>query len=281
MSRILITGGTGNVGSEVVNKLNDHAADIRLALRNPTNVGGSNHEKVAFDFKNPDTFESSFRDVDKLFLMRPPAISKVEKYIFPAIDKAEKSGVQHVVFLSLQGAEGNKIVPHHKIEQYLKKSSMLWTFLRPSFFMQNLNTTHQKEIREDNALFVPAGSGKTSFIDVRDIASVAALALTEDGHLNKAYELTGTKALSYNEVADAFSEVLNRAIQYENPSILRFVFRMMKRGEKLSFALVMVALYTTVRFGMAEHVTDTVEQLLGRPPIKLEEYVADYKGCWE
>jgi uncharacterized protein YbjT (DUF2867 family) len=171
-------------------------------------------------------------------------------------------------------------VPHHKVEGYVRASGVPYTFLRPSFYMQNLNTTHREEIAERGEICVPVGDAKTSFIDVRDVGSVAAQALTEEGHAGRAYELTGGEALDYYEVAAIFSEVLGEEVTYANPSLLRFVRSSVARGVPLKFALVMAGLYTSTRLGMADRVTPVVEELLGRPPITLRQYVRDYADAW-
>ena len=91
------------------------------------------------------------------------------------------AGVRHIVFLSLIGAEKNKVVPHAKIEQLLQAGPATYTLLRAGFFMQNLSTTHRRDIVENDDVFIPAGKGKTAFVDTRDLAAVAALALTQAG----------------------------------------------------------------------------------------------------
>jgi uncharacterized protein YbjT (DUF2867 family) len=99
-------------------------------------------------------------------------------------------GVEQVVFLSLLGAEKNSIVPHRAVEDHLREmTGISWTFLRPSFFMQNLENAHEDDIKKLNHIIVPAGSGTTSFIDGRDIAAIAAKVLSEDISLHdrKAY----------------------------------------------------------------------------------------------
>ena len=106
--------------------------------------------------------------------------------------------------------------------------------------------------------------------------SLAAVVLTEDGHENRAYDLTGPEALTYEEVAAAFSDVLDRPITYADPSILTFVRRMRSRGEPLPFVALMVGIYTTARLGLADRVTDDVERLLGRPARDVATFVADY-----
>ncbi len=280
---ILITGATGNVGVEVVKALQSYQADIRVAARHVDSARaklGNGIGYVRFDFERPETYAAAFHDVRRLFLVRPPHISDVSRHIAPAIRAAYDTGVEQIVFLSLLGVEKNRVVPHAKIEQAIQAAGVSWTFLRCSFFMQNLNTTHRDELRDASEIFVPAGFGKTSFIDVRDIGLIGAKALIEDGHGNKAYDLTGTEALTYDDVAAALSTALGRPIRYTNPSLLAFVTRWLARGTPLSFALVMAAIYTTARLGLAGYVADDVERLLGRKPITLAQYAEDYRSSW-
>ncbi len=106
------------------------------------------------------------------------------------------------------------------------------------------------------------------------------MALTEDGHRNKGYSLTGKDALDYYQVAEIYSRVLDKEIKYTKPSIFRFFYRMHKRGMKTGYILIMIAFYTTARLGLAKKTTSKLEELLDREPISVEQYVSDYKGCW-
>ncbi len=283
MSKILVIGATGNVGAEVIKALGPSNFTVVAAVRDIGRAKarlGDAIEYVVFDFKQPATFKAAFEGVQKVFLVRPPDISNAKKYIAPAIEAAKQAGVKHVTFLSLLGVEKNRVVPHYKIEQLLLTSGLDWTFLRASFFMQNLNTAQRDDIKEHSDIFVPAGKGKTSFIDVRDIAAVAAKSLTEDGHVKKAYDLTGKVALDYYEVAGYMTVVLGRTVGYSNPSPLKFFGQMRQRKQPIAFILVMIALYTTARFGLAGRVTPDTEKLLGRPPIGIRQYIEDYKPAW-
>lgn len=280
---ILVTGASGNVGGEIVRLLSERgfavrAADRRVAQTESERAPGV--EAVAFDFSRPETFAPALAGVERIFLMRPPAIANVRRFIFPAIDAAKQAGVKQIVFLSLIGVEQNRIVPHYKIEQHILASGLDYTFLRASFFMQNLNTTHRREIRERSEIFVPAGQGKTSFIDVRDIAAVAALALTQAGHAGQAYDLTGGEALDYDQVARLFSQALGRTITYRRPSLLQFLRRQRESGVPASMALVMAGIYTTARLGLAGRLAEDTRRLLGRAPIRLKDYIDDYKASW-
>lgn len=279
VSNVLVTGATGNVGREVVRLLSDLDYPVIAAVRNPIEASksiSSNIRCVFFDFTNPETFTDAFAGINKLFLVRPPAIANIHK-ITPALNAAKKVGIEEIVFLSIIGADKNRIVPHYAIERAIEQLNIPATFLRCSFFMQILNTTHREDIRRRGRLFMPAGNGRTSFIDVRDIAAVAVKILTEEqdrakGELlsNRAYDLTGAVALTYSEVAAIFITVLSRPIHYTNPSIPTFIWQMLQQGFPLPFVLVMVGIYTTARFGLANLVTSDVQQLLNRSPISID-----------
>jgi len=285
--QILITGATGNVGKETIKKLLNSKLENFNVIAGVRDLNEAkeklNYNKlrfIKFDFKNKKLIKKSLQHIDKMLLVRPPAISKVKKYILPVIKEAKINDIKHIVFLSLQGVENNPLVPHYKIEKFIKKEKIPYTFLRPSFFMQNLSTTHKKEIKENDEIYIPAGEGKTNFIDVRDIAEAASLVLREEEHKNKAYELTGKESLSYYEIANILSEELGRKIVYKDPSIIKFFIRKKKEGLSIGKILIMIGLYTVAKLGKANKITNEVQNLLGKEPIKFSEFVKDYKEVW-
>lgn len=282
MASILVTGATGNVGAEVVNILQERGVVFRVGARNVERTQqtlGGDADVVRFDFLDETSFSGAFAGVQALFLVRPPQLANVPKQIVPALEAAINAGVEHVVFLSLQGVENNKVTPHYKIEQYLLQADVDTTFLRAGFFMQNLSTTHQEEIRDRDEIAVPVGKALTSFIDVRDIAAVAVEALTNAEHRNKAYTLTGKEALSYYQVAEILSEELARKIRYTNPSPFRFFFAQQRRSG-IGYAFVVTMLYTITRFGNASEVSDDVQNILGHEPISFRQFARDYRDHW-
>ncbi|MDF5724489.1 MAG: SDR family oxidoreductase [Rhizonema sp. PD37] len=284
MLKILVTGATGNVGREVIRLLFNQNCHVCAAVKNIDNakqILGSNIHYIPFDFTNSNTWANAFVGVNKLFLVRPPAFANIRKQIAPVLYAAKQAGIEQIVFLSILGAERNRFVPHSKIERYIEQLCIPATFLRASFFMQNLNTVHREDIKTRGELFMPAGNGKTSFIDVRDIAAVAVRTLVEDGHSQRAYTLTGGEALTYYEVADIFTAVLGKPMRYINPSVLSFVAQMSARRLPLSFVFIMAAIYTTARLGLADSITSDVEQLLLRPPLTLRQYIEDYQQFWQ
>ena len=288
LAPVLVTGATGNVGRAVVRALLDADVAVRALATAPdiarAQFGSSSPllTIVPFDFENPATYAPAFSGAVALFLMRPPAIGDAS-VITPALDAAYHSGVRRVVFLSVQGAEQNPLVPHHAIEKHLKAlakshSTFSYTLLRAAFFMQNLSTTHAPDIRELSEILVPAGNGRTAFVDARDVGAAAALVLTEGNHAksaNRAYELTGREALTYTEVASILSRASGRAISYNRPGLLRFYRAMRRRGHTRGFVTVMMALYSTARLGLAAHLSSDLETLLRRPPVTLAQFLRE------
>ena len=276
---ILITGATGNVGGDVLRGLLELGLPARAAVTNPERAAKAlpaGAEVTRFDFSDLSTFGAALEGINRVFLMRPPAMGD-PKTFKPFLEAIKFVGIEQVVFLSLLGAQANPVVPHRKIELEIERLEIPHVFLRPSFFLQNLSTTHLQDILERNDIFVPAGRGKTSFIDARDIAAVAVRALSVPHVVNGGIDLTGADALSYAEVAAIFSEVLGRKITYSDPLPPKFGLEMQRRGIKAEFVNVMILIYNTNRLGFAARVTGDVKRILGREPIAVQEFVQDFR----
>ena len=283
MNTVLVTGATGNVGREVVKALQGRNVRVVAAVTDPEKPEphlAPDTERVRFVFGEEATYAPAFQGVDAVFLLRPPQISDAKHLINPAVDAMRAAGVRAVTFLSVQGAQSNPLVPHHAIEKHLERSGLEYTFLRAAFFMQNLSTTHRDDIRLHDDIMVPAGIGRTAFVDVRDLAAVAALTLTEAGHARRAYELTSDEALTYDEVARILSDVLGRTIRYPHPNVLQFWNRMHERRQPMGYVLVMTALYAVAALGKAGHLTDDTRRLLGRDPVTFRQFAQDSAEVW-
>ncbi len=164
MPNILITGTTGNIGTEVIRFLNKKSSDNRIiaGVRNIEKAklafkGFSTLKFVHFDFENPDTFKNALLDIDLVFLLRPPHISDVDRFFKPLISAIKEQNIQKIVFLSVQGAEKSKVIPHNKIERLITTSGLDYIFLRPSYFMQNLTTTLIGDIQTKREIILSTG----------------------------------------------------------------------------------------------------------------------------
>ncbi|MBW8485868.1 NmrA family NAD(P)-binding protein [Actinomadura parmotrematis] len=272
--RVVVTGATGNVGRYVLEDLRERGVPVRAATPHPR--GGA----ARFDWTDAATWRPAFEDASAVFVVRPPQLSDVARDMVPALDEARRLGVRRFVLLSLQGAERNPVVPHHKLERYLRATGDGWTFVRPSFFMQNLSTTHAADVRDHDRIIVPAGGGRTAFVDVRDVAAVAAAALADDAHAGRAYTPTGPDALTYDQVASVLSAELGRPVDYVRPSALQYWWHARRTGMPPAMALVTLGIYTTARLGLAAGLTGDVERVTGRPPRALARFAHDERAAW-
>ena len=245
-----------------------------------TNKDDSDDLWDSTDDSDEDTIGPALSGVTGLLLVRPPAISDVRRYLLPVVRAAAAAGVEHVVFLSLQGAQYNPFVPHHKVEGYLKESRLRYSLLRPSFFMQNLSTTHRDDIRRHHQLLLPAGHARTSFVDAEDVGAVAAQLLLAPPATSAGYELTSRQALTYDEVTAELSAVLGRPIRYRAAGIFEFRAYEKAKGTPPALINVMTGIYLAARFGLAAHVSPVLAGLLGREPGTLRAFLERERACW-
>lgn len=284
MTKVLITGATGNVGIEVIKSLQNinHQLELYAGVRDlkadKIKLGSYNIKFSQFDFTDIETCKSSLDSCDILFLLRPPQISDVEKYFKPIIDNCKEKAVQYIVFLSVQGVEKSKIIPHHKIEKLIVESKIPYSFLRPAYFMQNFTTTLHNDLVNKRLIYLPAGNAKFTLIDVRDIGSVSAHILTNiSQHLNKSYELTGKEKLSFSEMAKALSSKLGIDIQFKSPNLINFFITKKKEKMPTMLILVMIMLHYFPRFQNEPAITDWVEKITAQQPIAFEQFINDNK----
>jgi uncharacterized protein YbjT (DUF2867 family) len=286
----LVTGPGGNVGAELVELLRraPPGSPWRVVSRHPPVVPldeGSMPEIVVMDFFDPTTWSRALHGVRTLFLLFPlPSNHAARTAIVPFIEAAQAAGCRHVVYVSVFGADRVRFIPHHIVEAALRCSSMTWTVLRCSFFMQNLHrriSTHGLDIAERGELFIPAGDGRTTFLDARDAAAVAALAMRNpEHHRNVVHHLTGPAALTMTEVADALTDHLGYRVTYTRPGVIRFVRRLRARGVGWDAIGFMCAVYTLTRWGRNQPITDEVTRLLGRRPTDLNRFLQDSAWRW-
>lgn len=283
--KILITGASGTVGQYVVEELLKKDEKIVAAGSDPEKlirIFGDEIEAVKFDFTDESTFVSALKDVNRVFLMRPPHLGKPDD-LYPFIDAMANNDIKLISFLSLMGVEKNPFPPHHKIEKYIEQFKIPFAHIRPGFFMQNLSGIHSIEIRENNEIFVPAGKSKTSFIDAADIGLAISTVLNNpDEYKNTNYTITGPEALDYYEIADILTEVTGRKIEYTKPGFLKYRSHYIKkRGLDKKYVNITMALYLMTRLGTAKKVTDDFKKLTGKKPRTFKEFAVDNLESFE
>ena len=260
---ILVIGGTGTVGGQLVKQLAAKGAAFRVLTRDPGKVKGA--EAVKGDLADPSSLDPAFRGAQAVFLLTnsSPESVRLKKN---AIDAAKKAGVERVVNLSVLGAEANSPVQlsrwHAQTEQALRESGLAWTNLQPGFFMQNL--LGMATIKSQGAIYGAAGEGKLAPIDARDIAAAAVEALTGKGHERKSYPLTGPEALSFAQIAEKLSKAVGEPIRYVNLPPDEFRKGLLAAGLPDWLVADYLAMHAWFASGGAGQVDPTLEKLIGR-----------------
>ncbi|WP_158698570.1 MULTISPECIES: SDR family oxidoreductase [Microbacterium] len=281
---VFVTGATGSVGAAAVASLVEKGVRVVAAVRDASATGAlpAGAEHRVFEFSaDPEAMRRALEGCDRLFLMRPPPIEDVEQFLFPLIDAAMAMGIRQIVFLSLQGVEHNKGVPHYRVEKYLEQIGAPFTFLRPNFFMQNLSTTYRDDIRDRDEIFLPAGHAFTAFIDARDIGAVAAAVLTSPGHIRKKYTLNGEQSLTYRNVGRILSDILGRPIRYARPSEKEYLARLTAEGYPKDYIDVQRMIYRVVRWNISAFPNRAVRKLTGRPAATFRQFAERERTAWE
>ena len=285
MGKILVSGASGNVGRYVVKYALAAGQEVKAAGTDVKRLAKlfPDVEAVVFDFMKPSTFVSALRDVDRVFIMRPPHLGN-PKDLKPFIDALQKQrSIQLVSFLSLMGVEKNPVPPHHKIEKYIEQAGLPYCHIRPSFFMQNISGVHAFEIQHFNRIVVPVKHAVTSFIDAEDIGELTARVLCDaPKHQNTSYTITGAEAIDYWEVARILSEELGRRIVYTNPKpSFAKKYWISVRGLEKKYCTVMGMLYMMTRCKGAKKVTTDFEEVMQKKPKSFRQFVRDNAEAWE
>ncbi|MDX3310607.1 NAD(P)H-binding protein [Streptomyces sp. ME08-AFT2] len=274
---ILVTGATGNIGRELTRELDAKGAKLRLLVRDPARAAQlpERAERAVGDLGEPTTLAPAFAGVDTLFLLTQGIGTE---YTAAAIAAAEAADVHHIVHLSSFHVSFDPIPAmgrwHHEREKLIRTSGIPATFLRPGGFMTNA-LDWLPTIREGNYVLDPVGPGRYAPIDPADIAAVAALALTEAGHQDKQYVLTGDETFTVTEQVRIISETIGRDIEVRETATpaeaVRFRF---PNGAPQALADAITEGFTLMRADTVGLRTDTVERLLGRRPRTFADWCA-------
>ena len=278
---IRITGATGNVGAELVKRLSERGEKVRAFVRRGSHGGAiavREAEIVAGDFREPSSFLPALKGIERLFLLIPSS-KDVERQQKDFVDAAKQSGVRHIVKLSQLDARkdsrGRFQRYHGNVETHIEKSGIAYTFLRPNLFMQAL-LNFRAAIVSQGVLYAPAGNGRVSIVDVRDIAAVAERALTEAGHEGKVYEITGPEALTHGEMAATLSHGLGQTVKHVDLSPTAFREALLSFGLPPWQAEGVVEDYEQYRNGEASAISSAVRDVTGQEPHTFGKFAEDY-----
>lgn len=284
---ILITGASGNIGYEIIRGFREIGTRHKIiaGTHNPENGRKVLAEFGPLDFRNlnfadQSTFNTALDNIDIVFLLRPPQLADVHKYFAPFTKKMKEKGIEKVVFLSVQGVEKQKYIPHFKMERLIEKEGFGFVFLRPGYFMQNLTTTLLNEIKFENKIFIPSGKLKFNWVDARDIGLACAHILNNfENFKNKSYEITGQEFMGFKEVARIITGATGKIVTYESPNLIKFFRAKRKLGISKPMILVLIMLHYLPRFGKNKpRLTNELFDITDKKPSSLNEFVLREKN---
>lgn len=284
---ILVTGGTGKVGTGLVKQLSSLSAPFKVMARDPAkakNTLGANVEVVQGDLANPGSLDAAMKGVDTVFLLSPVSPAQVE-HQSNAIQAAKRAGVKRVVKLSSVGATPSSPMQfgrwHAQTEQELQSSGMQWTFLRPHYFMQTM-LGGARTIIDQGMMFAPLGDAKISLVDTRDVAAVAARVLVDGAaHVGKAYDVTGPESLGYQDIANKIGKHIGKTVTYVNVPSDKFREALLGAGFPDWLADDITALM--VMFSKGDHgsISNATRDVGKATPHTYDDFLRDYGNAFK
>jgi len=280
MSKIVVIGGTGKVGSQTVQELLKRGADVRVMTRSADRIASlaKGAEGVVGSMITPETLPAVFAGADTLFLITPLARDETAQGI-DAVDAAVAAGVKRIVYLSVHQADKALTIPHFvsklPIEGVLRKSGVEYSVLRPNNFFQN-DLGVLDAIR---AGVYPSPSGDIGMhrVDVRDIAEAAAIALTQPGHSGKTYSLVGPRSWTGTEIAGALTKHLGKPVVYTGGDLKGWVaqVRPYMPGWMVRDLEIMCEYFVDHGLLATQAEIDEFTALLGHAPRRYEDFVKE------
>ena len=270
-SPILVIGKNGKTGSRV----NQRLQALGYATRP---VSRSTHP--SFDWEKPATWRSAIEGTDTAYVTYQPdlAVPGAASTIKAFVRVAAEAGLQHIVLLSGRGEKGAE-----RAEEIVKASGLSWNIVRASWFCQNFSESFMLEGILSGELVLPAGDTVEPFIDADDIADVVVAALTEPGHRNKLFEVTGPRALTFAQCIQEISGALGRPLKFTTVPIDVYINALDEQGVPGDLQWLLHELFTVVFDGRNCNVMPAVEEVLGRPATDFKTYVQKTieSGVWD
>lgn len=282
-SPLLITGASGTIGTELVAQLAARGLDFAVMSSKPTAAVAS-RSAVFGDFADVASLRNAFAGVQTLFLLFPFTPESVD-LARNAVEAAKVAGIKHIVRSSGAGAEAGSPVAiadlQGRIDALIEQSGIAYTLLRPAGFMQNWVNFYAGQIKAGSYAAANGDAG-ISVVDVRDIAEVAAIVLTDPAaHAGKAYTLTGGEALSTGQQVAMISQVIGRPVRYD--AITAEQAEATLRGWGLPEA--QIALFSSLAYvysqGWAAGISPDVQNLTGHAPRAFADFVKEHLTAWQ
>lgn len=281
--KVFVYGGSGLVGGHLVTELQKQGHEVWAGSRKPESQKSSaNLHWVFADSSNLTKGLEVLEQVDAAYFLSPPGQTNQYEILSPWIEKAKQVRLKKLVLMTAMGVDHTPPeAPFRKTEILLEGAGIPWNIIRPNWFMQNFHTFWIAGIKQDQKIYFPGGNAKTSFIDARDIASVAAVLLTTTKYDNQAFTLTGPESIDHNEVAKHLTNVSGKNIEYVDVDPKVFESSLVSAGLSKDYAAFLVMIAGALKEGFSAPILDTVKILTGKNPIYFAEYAKDFASSWK
>ena len=283
--KILVIGGTGHVGSEVVRELKKRDAEVRVLVRKADEKSVPGADLVLGDLLDPVSIEKALQGVDKLYLLNAVTPDELTQGLV-AYDLARKHKLSHVVYHSVFRVEHFKDVPHFAsklaIESAIREFDVPFTIIRPNYFFQN--DASFKDILTKMSVYPnPLGLVGISAVDIRDIAEATAITLMSDKHFGKTYNVNGAAILSGPKAASIWSEALGNEIKYAGDNLDTFEEQMRKHAPSWAAFDIRMMFQGYLERGFVAEDGDaaTLTTLLGHEPRAYEDFAYETMREWQ
>jgi len=283
--KILAIGGTGNVGSEVVKELKKRNADVRILVRKKGTASPEGVEVAVGDLLDPVSVQQALHGVDKLYLLNAVTPDELTQGLI-AYDLAKRLKLKHIVYHSVFRVEHFKDVPHFAsklaIESAIREFDVPFTIIRPNYFMQN-DASLKEPLTKAGIYPMPLGPVGISAVDIRDIAEVAAIALTSERHYGKTYNLNGPEVLSGPKLASVWSGLLGKEVSYSGDDMDAFEQQMRKGAPSWSAFDIRMMFQGYLERGFIADAGDieTLTELLGHTPRRYQDFARETVLNWQ
>ena len=281
---ITVFGATGTTGAPLVDTLLAKGATVRAVTSDLSKLDAlkaKGCEAVVADFTDPAALARACDGAEKIYLVTPAHLN-MRQWKANVIEAAKSAGVRHIVLATGLGASPKAGLTfgkwHSETQELLKQSGLDWTFVQPTYFMQNL-LWQAGNIAKDAVYYDDLG-GPVAWIDARDIADVAAEALTAPGYEGKALGLTGPEALTGEDIAALLSRVTGRTVTCAPLSAENAKAGMVAGGMQDEVARAMVELASIAPKGYLAGIETTVSEVVERPARRFADFIAENRNAF-
>lgn len=271
-AEITILAGTGKSGRRVAAALRAAGHGVRVASRSA---------QVGFDWRDPATWSAVTDGVRALYLVAPDDPAPVR----PFVDRLQEAGVKRVVLLSGRGRDAWRGRFGHAMaaaEDAVRDSDLAWTILAADNFMQNFTEDLWHEPLLAGRLALPTGGVADAFVDLGDVAEVAARLLTSDDHGGRTLEVSGPAAITFADAVATIAAATGRPIRYEELTPAAYAAELRAAGVPEEWVAELGGLFEVLREGRFATPATGVAEVLGRPARAFADWVASVAptGVW-